>query len=302
MNIINSKIGLYIRKSKLAQSTKRCISILTFKFDKKGNINRSYKKLFGQEFNWENPKTLIEKIWWMLFNTDTSLWSKLADKYESRERLQERGYKHLLNELYGVYDSVDDIDFRTLPKQFVIKTTNACQTNIIVKDKSLLDITTAKKKLKKWLKFDYGILNSSIHYSAIKPRIIIEKYLHDENQPTLIDYKIWCFNGEPECVLVVSGREESSYNLNLYDLKWNSISHHITKHKNSADIDKPQTLDDMLKISKKLSEGLKQVRIDFYEINGEIIFGEFTMATGFGYFTNEYYEYLGSKIDLSDIL
>ena len=304
------KQKLFIKKI-LVQVYVKYLSRILYCINPKINANISYRHFFKKNIDWKNPKNLIEKTYWLQFNSDTSLWTKYADKYLVREYVKECGYEENLPKLYGKWDNSNDIDFDNLPNSFVLKTNNGCGTNFIVKDKSEINIKSTVKKLNQWLSIPYGYAAAQIHYLRIKPCVIAEELLvqnEDDNlisPNSLIDYKIWCFNGVPECVLVVFDRKGSDYLKSLYDLEWNNITKgnfdpNYT-HCSYLDIPEPKSLGKMIEIAKVLSKDIPQVRVDFYDIDGKPYFGEMTMATGFGYFSKEYYEYLGSKIDLSKV-
>lgn len=275
--------------------------------------NMVYRSIFRKDIAWDDPQDLIEKIYWLQLNTNTSLWTKCADKYRVREFIKSRKCEAILNTLYGMWEKADDIDFDSLPDSFVLKTNNSCGQIIIVKDKSKLNIEDTKRKLNQWLKYVYGYYGAQLHYTRIKPCIIAEKLLtnsHD-SEKSLIDYKIWCFNGQPECILVASNRSKSSvnenggYTLSMYDTNWNNISERALNknnvHYGGNDIKKPESLEKMLEYAMLLSKGFPEVRVDFYEIDDKPIFGEMTFTTGYGSYAREFYQYLGSKIELSKI-
>lgn len=269
--------------------------------------NKIFKKVFGRDINWDTPTNLIEKIYWLQLYTDTSLWTKCSDKYLVREYVKEKGCGDILNTLYGKWDNANDIDWNSLPDSFVLKTNNSCGKVILVKDKQQLDIPKTIKKLNNWLNIKYGYQDAQFHYTKIRPCIIAEKLFEnkDDTEKSLVDYKIWCLNGVPECVLVVYDRTKNNYSLSLYDLDWNNISDkgfNINNHHYSGvDIPSPKSFDKMVEYAKKLSSGIPQVRVDFYDIDGKAVFGEMTFTTGYGYFSKDYYDYLGSKIDLSKV-
>lgn len=275
--------------------------------------NQVYRYIFKKDINWKNPTNLIEKIYWLQLNTDTSLWTLCADKYRVRQFVEERGCGEILNKLYGVWNNADEIDFDSLPNSFVLKTNNSCGQIILVKDKKELDIADAKRKLKTWMNTTYGYQGAQLHYTRIKPCIIAEELLSDNNnaEASLTDYKIWCFNGKAEFILIVYDRGwddsgSNKYLLSTYDLEWNNTSALTLKtnnqHYSGASIPKPTSLKEMIEYAQKLSKGMPECRVDFYEINGKPIFGEMTFTTGYGYFTNDFYEYLGSKIDLQNYI
>ena len=270
--------------------------------DPKVNANRIYRNVFHKDINWNNPRNLIEKICWMEIYADTSLWTYCSDKYLVREFVEKRGCVDSLNELYGHWDRPEDIDWDKLPKQFVLKSNHACGQVIIVKNKSTLKIQKTVVQLKQWLSQSYGLWSAQLHYTKIKPCIIAEKLLGNSKED-MIDYKIWCFNGKPEGILVVYDRTDNNYKLSYYDLQWNNISEKVlrvaNKHYSGGNVTKPASFNSMIEIAEKLSIGFPQIRVDFYDINGKAIFGELTFSTGYGYFTNDYYDYLGNLTDLS---
>lgn len=274
----------------------------------KKEMERVYKKVFHKMPDIDHPTNLIEKIYWLQLHSDTSMWTKCADKYNVREYLHDLGLDSYLPQLYGKWDSVEEIRFDELPNKYILKTNNGCGTCIIVKNNDK-DVESIKKQLKQWLIVPYGWSGAQIHYTRIRPCIIAEQLL--ENSPkdilvspdSLIDYKIWCFNGEPECILVVYGRKGHNAHLALYDLEWNPIPDYLVSIKTkkfSADvsIERPACLKEMLALARQLSAPFKEVRVDLYVIDDRPYFGELTFTTGYGYFTDEYYNYLGSKIEI----
>lgn len=280
---------------------------MLFLFDIKAIPNAIFKKVFGRDINWEKPKNLIEKIYWLQIYSDISLWTKCADKYLVREYVTEKGCEHTLNTLYGKWDNAYDIDWEKLPESFVLKTNNSCGLVILVKSKKTLDIPATVEKLNSWLDLKYGYGDFQLHYTGIKPCIIAEKLFENkqDSEKSLVDYKIWCFHGKPECILVVYDRTKENYYLSSYDLEWNNISEKSFKlnnpHYSGVEVPKPESFDEMIECAKKLSKGFPEVRVDFYDIDGKAVFGEMTFTTGFGYYSDEYYDHLGSKIDLSKV-
>lgn len=265
---------------------------------------KEYKQVFGHAPNLNHPENLIEKIIWMQFNCDTSLWTQCADKYRVREFVEQRGLGDILCKLYGVWKDANDIDFETLPNKFVLKTNNSCGQIIIVKDKAKLDFEAARKQLNNWMSEGYGFSNAQMHYTRIKPRIIAEELLEVPEGQCLNDYKIWSFNGSSECILVCSDRipGKGIYELSMYDTNWNNISsyalNHNSMHFNGNEVSMPDNLSCMIEIAQKLSVGFPEVRVDLYNINGRIIFGELTFTTGYGSYSKPFYQYLGTKVIL----
>ena len=297
-------------KAKKSFLIRRCFNrycAYRFKRNPMALANSDYRRVMGKDIDWSSPKNLIEKIYWMLFNTDTSLWSLCADKYNVRKFVEERGCGDMLNQLYGCWSRVGDIDYASLPESFVLKTSNSSGQVIIVKDKRQFNVGAANKKLNRWLHFVYGLTNAQLHYMRIEPCVIAERLLVNtaSSDESLVDYKIWCFDGVPESVLVVYGRKGEDYKLSVFDLQWNNISDKTLKrtspHFGGDCIAKPASFDKMVEAAKKLSAGFPEVRVDFYDISGNPIFGELTFSTGYSYFTDEYYDYLGSKVNIANV-
>lgn len=272
--------------------------------DPRALANRSYKKFFHKDIDWRNPKDLIEKIIYMQFNSDTALWTKLADKFQAREYISLKCGNEYLPKLYGKYIDANDIDFDALPSKFVIKTNNGCGTVLLIKNKNTIDTKAIVRKVNNWLKIDYGYVNAQKHYLSIPKCIIIEEFLHSSNKnddSPLIDYKFHCFNGVPECCLVVSSRnsKKHTYKLNLYDMQWRDISNNLCSFRGNEGVSCPKSLNIMIDLCHKLGQSIPYVRIDFYEIDGFVYVGELTFTTGFGYMTNDYYLYLGKKLAIN---
>ena len=267
-----------------------------------------YCHAFKRSLDWDNPKDLYEKIYWMLFNTDTSLWTKCADKYRVREYVEEKGCGKYLVKLYGQWDDPMSIDFNKLPNEFVLKANNGCGTVMVVDDKSKLDERRVKKTMKRWLSRPFGYSGAQLHYLPIKRCVIAEERLTETGEqkylsPTsLIDYKIWCINGEPQCFLVIFGRENRMYYRQVYDLNWNKMPEVMNMKSNGhfsfkeVDIPRPDCLDEMINIARKLSAPFPEVRVDLYVIGGKPFLGELTFTAGLGSFTYDYYRKLGDMM------
>lgn len=271
-----------------------------------------FRKTFGRRIDWKNPKNLIEKIYWLEMYSDISLWAKCADKYSVRDYVKSAGYDKMLVKLLGKYKNVEQIDWDNLPKQFVIKTTHGSGDAIIVKDKNKINIKEIESKVNNVLNTSYGFFDGQWHYTKIQPQIIIEEMLQIDNRQkeispnSLIDYKIWCFNGVPEYILICYDRKKEGLKLLLYDVKWNKLlqymkpmDHYIID--SSDDIIKPVCLPSMLEMAATLSRPFPECRVDLYVVNDMPFFGELTFSTGYGYFTDEFYDLMGKKTDISNI-
>lgn len=257
--------------------------------------------------NWEHPTDLNEKINWLKFNSDTSKWTELADKYAVRKFITEKGFGDKLIPLLGVWENVDEIDFDKLPNSFVLKTNNGAGTVMIVKDKSTINIVEVKKTLKKWLKKKFGLMQAEPHYLAIKPCVIAEEMVSEKRMisSSLIDYKMWCFNGKLFATWVCYNRHRFVADTEWHDLDWNyrpewSV---FTDHYKDGQgrVPKPKNYDEMVLFAEKLSEGFPQVRIDLYNIDGQIYFGEmtFTCASGhMNFYSDEVLQTMGKLTKL----
>lgn len=229
--------------------------------------------------NLNKPVTFNEKTTWLKLNnySDNKLVSTCSDKYEVRKYVEKVGLSSTLNELYGVYDNFNDINFDILPSKFVIKCTHGCAYNIICKNKNKFDKEKAKETIEKWMKEKYGFATTELHYTKIKPRIIIEKYLCDKYDKMPIDYKIYCFNGSAKCVLVCSERDDK-LKLSYYDVHWKRLNYESKNWSSEKNIKEPKNLNKMIEYAELLSKNFPFVRVDFYNDNGKIIFGELTFT------------------------
>ncbi len=268
-----------------------------------------YKQCYGVDIDWKHPKTIDEKINWLKFNSDTSQWSLLADKYRVREYVKDCGLEDILVPLYGKWDDVRDIDWNTLPRQFVMKTNNASKSVLICKDKEKLDIDYWSKEVDKWMHADYSKEKGEIHYRSIPPCIIAEQLLDAEKQPvpssSLIDYKVWAFDGKPAYIWCCLNRTSDSVEVITYDTDWNAHPEYSEAYYHFIPTDKrlprPVTLDKMLDAAARLSKGFPQVRVDFYEVDGKLYFGEltFTSSSGInGFYTKDFLLHLGNLTKL----
>lgn len=282
--------------------------------DIKKALSLQYKANHGKNLDWDNPQTLDEKILWLEGLTDTTEWSRLADKYDVRKYVEEKVGGTILVPCYGVWDRVEDIDYDSLPKKFVIKCTHDSGSTYIIRDKSHANLEMLNNNLKKHMKL-IGNATCEPHYQRIKPRIIAEELLEDEENrkwsSSLIDYKIWCFNGKPFIGFICYDRHREpnghiSVTYDMYTLSpWSPKREYLSKKSaNYKNIPRPDCLDEMLQMAEKLSEPFPQVRVDFYVIKGKPYFGEltFTSSNGINYFYSELgQKVLGEAIDLSNI-
>ena len=201
----------------------------------------------------------------------------MVDKYAVKEMIANRIGQQYVIPLLGVWDSFSTIDFAMLPSQFVLKTTHDSGNVIVCKDKKYFDIAKARKKLSKSLKTNYFYKSREYPYKNAVPRIIAEKYMYDQIQEELTDYKFFCFHGEPR-VLQISSNKGNVKKVNYYDMEFNRLQ--LANDLSGIDdtLAKPDNFYEMIEIARKLSKGLIHVRVDLYNINGQIFFGEFYLS------------------------
>lgn len=245
-------------------------------------ITKLYKKRLNKEINLKNPKTYTEKLNWIKLYDRNPIYSVLADKYAVRNYVKEKiGEKYLIP-LIGVWNNVDEVDFEKLPNNFVLKC-NHDNGVVICKDKSSFDRETAKLELLCHYNRNYYKKCREWSYKKIKKKIICEKYMADINQPVLVDYKFFCFNGRVKALFIATNRPIDT-RFDFFDRNFNHLPI-LNGHPNAdSKIDKPKDFDTMINIAEKLAEGFPHVRVDLYYINGQIYFGEITI-THFGGFT-----------------
>lgn len=254
-----------------------------------------YKNRLGKKLILDNPTTFNEKIQWLKLYDRNPAYTQMVDKYAVRECISNIIGEEYLIPLIGVYDSFDEIDFNQLPQQFVLKCTHDSGGLVICKDKELLDIEAAKKKINKCLKRNYYYHGREWPYKNIKPRIICEKYMVDESGTELKDYKFMCFNGKAKCLFVCLNRNSlTGLNVDFYDMDWKPMPFERHYPSSGKPIPKPKTFDKMVEFAERLSNGIPFVRVDFYEANDQLYFGELTFHPGSGYeeFTPESYDSL----------
>lgn len=258
-------------------------------------VNIKYYMVFKKWINWENPKTYNEKICIFKISPEAEKLWIYADKWKVRKFVARKIGKKYLNKVYGVYNSVEEIDLKKLPNQFVLKTTHGSGWIIICKNKAELDWKKTKKTLKRWLKASYYKKYKERYYRLIKPMIICEKYLEEKNGQ-LADYKFFCFDGQPKFIHFDIDRF-TNHRRNFYDLKWQKLPFSQGCPNIKEKIPKPKGLSKMIKMAKTLSVDFNHARIDFYHLNNKIYFSEITFAqySGTHPFIPKKYDYILGK-------
>jgi len=253
-------------------------------------VKKLYFNTFGTCPDFKNPEGYNEKLQWLKLYYRNPLMVQCADKYGVREHIKKMGYGHILNDLYGAYDSVEAVNIGKLPDRFVLKATHGSSWNIICRDKENINWFVWKLIMKSWLRQNIYVDGREWVYKDIKPRIICEKYLEDMDG-NLTDYKFFCFSGEPAFIQVDIDRF-GKHKRNMYDKEWNLLPFTYNYLNSDKEIDRPCNLGEMLTAAKILSAGFPHVRVDFYNINGQLFFGEFTFfpESGTGIFTPPEYD------------
>lgn len=264
-----------------------------------------YYNIFGKRLDLKNPKTFNEKLQWLKLYNRHPEYTLMVDKYKVREYIANQIGDEYLIPLLGVWTDPDEIDFESLPNQFVLKCNhNSAVGMCICKNKSTLDVSKVKAELAKGLAQNFYLSGREWPYKDVKPCIIAEKYMTDnENSTEFTDYKFFCFNGYVDCVMICLERSTGNTKFYFFDSEWN-LKRLNERGLNAPDgftLPKPQCIDEMFDIAAKLSEGIPFVRVDLYQSNGSVYFGELTFYPDSGFDSNlliEADEYWGSLINI----
>ena len=264
-----------------------------------------YFKHFRRFINFNNPKTFNEKIQWLKLNYRNEKYTKLVDKYRVKQYITKLIGEEYVIPTLGVWNNVDDIDFKSLPEKFVLKCNNDSGGIVICKNKKDFDEAKAKSFLKERLKNNGYWYGREWPYKNVKPCIIAEKYMEDSISKDLKDYKFFCFNGSMEFFDIDIDRF-IEHRSNYYDRNGNFLPFGKTycPPDYTKKIEMPKNLDKMIELAETISHNTVLSRIDFYEIDGQVYFGEITFYPGSGFspFTDEKWDYkLGDMIDLPNI-
>ena len=251
---------------------------------KKGYISYQYKYITHHKLDWKGLNRYTEKLQYLRLYVypKNDLVSKCAGRVGVREYVKEQGFDELLIKTYGFFDRFEDIDFSKLPNQFVLKCSHGCAMNYICYDKNKINYEELKKKFNKWLKTNYGKKTLELHYSKIKPQIIIEELML-ENGKLPTEYKIHVFNGKAKNLYVVTSRGVD-IRYNNYYIDWTPFdgSQFNGWKKTDYPLKKPSNFDQMVEVAEKLASKFPFVRVDLYNINGKIYFSEMTFTPAKG--------------------
>ena len=295
MNYLGNKPMLY-RIRRFAQACAAKVCGYTFMSE------IYYRIVMKQKLNLKNPHTFNEKLQWLKLYSypKNKTVIQCADKYAVREYLKEKGFEKYLNQLIGVWDCAEDIDWSTLPERFAIKCNHGCAYNIICGDRKTFDTVAAQKQLSRWMAEDFSLFNCEVHYHYINRKIICEKYIETEDGFFPVDYKFYCFNGIPKFIGVFIERDVELQRVFL-DLDWNPLPY--AKNGGSGKLPKkPVCYEEMLSVVRELCCDFTFVRVDLYEMDQKVLFGELTFTPTGGlvnFFSYETDIALGQMLDIS---
>lgn len=273
--------------------------------DDRAYLQMVYRARMGRSLNLENPQLFSEKLQWLKLYDRKPMYTQLVDKYRVREYIAEKLGDEYLIPLLGIWDDPDEIDFDALPNQFVLKCTHNSGAGLCVcRDKSQLDIDAVRRELKRGLKENFYLRHREWPYKDVPRKIICEQYMTDNSgTDELTDYKFFCANGKVDNVMVCLERKSGKPQFHYFSRDWEILQMEKFAPRGSVS-HKPDTMDRMFEIAERLSEGFPFVRVDLYDINGRIYFGEMTLYPKGGWDTDllqETDERLGAFVDLSGV-
>lgn len=250
-------------------------------------IQLYYFAKFRKFCDLRDPSTYSEKLQWLKLNYRVPELSSLVDKHAVKEIVaDEVGIEHVIPTL-AVYESAEDIDFDTLPDSFVLKCTHDSEGVALVKDKSRVDTAEIRENLRAALKHNFYYIGREPHYRDIPPRIIAEPFIEDKTQGQLLDYKFFCFDGEVKAMFIASDRASGNVKFDYFDADFNPLGVRQSYPRSAVPPSKPERYEQMLEIARRLSKGHPHVRVDLYEVDARVYFGELTFFhfSGFSPFT-----------------
>lgn len=294
-----TKLSQYFNKALLRGINS--IPLLKYSVSDKTYVSMKFKAVLGEKCEFTHPETFNEKLQFVKLYDRNILYTKLVDKYEVKKIVAEKVGPQYVIPTIGIYNSFEEIDFNTLPNQFVIKTTHDSGGVVICCDKTNFNIDKAKIIINNSLNNNFFYRSREWPYKDVPHRIIVEEYLQDENSEDLVDYKLQCFDGKVDNILVCIGRHtESGVRYYYFDRNWNFLDYSLSPKLTEA-IPCPSNLDEMIHISEEMASKLPEVRVDLYDVNGKIYFGEMTFYSQGGFdpsITVEADYILGEKLNI----
>lgn len=251
----------------------------------------------GKKLNLKNPKTFCDKLNWLKLHDFHPEYTRLADKIAVREHLKEILGEDICLPMLGAWEHYDDIDFDALPDKFVMKCNHDSGSVKIIRDKSSMDHAALREFYEGRLKLNPFVLGREYPYKDIKPRLLVEQFMTSENGRDIRDYKFLCFDGVPRYMFVISDRSTDCRS-DFYDMDFNRLPIVDTYPMSDEPMEKPEFFDEMVSLVTKLAQGFRTIRIDLYEIDGKIYFGEYTFYDGGGFWPKEPVEWEHKMGDL----
>ncbi|CVH78095.1 hypothetical protein BN3658_01368 [Coriobacteriaceae bacterium CHKCI002] len=235
-----------------------------------------YSVRFHRLCNLKHPRTYNEKLQWLKLHDRNPAYTSMVDKAEAK-RIAARviGEEHIIPTL-AIWDDVDDIDLDALPESFVLKCTHDSEGVVVVPDKGRLEWPAVRARLAAGLARNFYPIGREWPYLGVRPRIIAEAYMEDARFGELRDYKFFCFDGEPKAMFVASGRRAGATKFDYFDMDFNRLDIRQCYPNSDGDVERPETFNRMADVARELSKGIPHVRIDFYEVDGRMYFGEYT--------------------------
>lgn len=239
---------------------------------------KTFRKTHGRNPNLENPKSFSEKLLWSSLNYRDDRFVRFADKYLVRKHVAEVIGEEYLIPIYDVFEDIKQMNISNYPNKFVLNATHGSNMILICNDKETFDYNNAKKLVNSWLHRNYYNRHREWHYKYIKPRVLCMENICDENGVPPLDYKFFCFDGKPYIVVLDIERFGDSTKRNVYDMNWKQVEGvSLTRPQvTDKEYQKPENFEKMKELAIKLAQGFEHVRVDLYNVNGKIYFGELT--------------------------
>lgn len=297
MNKVLLKLKTLVKNPK-AVLWEKVANRLASRYDDEAWIRFKYWYWFGRRINLEQPQTFNEKLNWIKLHDRNPRYTLMADKYEVKKIVAELIGDQYVVPCYGVWSRYEDIDFSQLPQQFALKCNHNSGGGILCRDKNKLNHQELSKRFKSWQTSEFYQYSREWPYKNIKRCILAEELLDDHSGRELRDYKFWCFNGEPR-VMYITNKARDIYE-NFYDMEFKPLPINHGFSRTVPEYKKPELFELMKELAAKLSQGIPFVRVDFFDVNGRVYFGEYTFFDwgGFRPFSGDWDLSLGKLIDL----
>ena len=277
MNPKLKKVVIFLLNKNYRQSTLASRGFFN-KLPDRAFLTMQFQYTMGRKLDLKNPKSFNEKLQWIKLYDRKDIYTTMVDKYAAKMYVAEKIGKEYVIPTLGVWDSFDEIDFESLPNQFVLKCTHDSGGLVIVRDKAKLDKESARVKIEKSLRRDYYLTTREWPYKNVPRKILAEVYMENENREPLRDYKFYCFNGKPNFLYISEGLENhATASISFLTLDWQFAPYERSDYKSFSKLPKkPECLEEMIHLAEKLSKGIDFLRVDFYQINSRVYFSELT--------------------------